>query len=115
MAARLSQELHELVRRYDVTKHDDVCMRVSDVMVTLLYLGRYERMTRSSSSSDFSSRDVQMFVARFCDLLDVEITCDGCNNTLPGQRYRCLQCPDMDLCSTCYAGASLLTFHHLVI
>ena len=45
-----------------------------------------------------------MFVARFCDLLDVEITCDGCNSTLPGQRYRCLQCQDMDLCSVCYAG-----------
>lgn len=47
---------------------------------------------------------VQMFVARFCDLLDVEVSCDGCSVTLPGRRYRCLQCVDMDLCATCYAG-----------
>ena len=46
----------------------------------------------------------QMFVAKFCDLLDVEISCDGCSVTLPGRRYRCLQCEDMDLCATCYAG-----------
>ena len=46
----------------------------------------------------------QMFVAKFCDILDVEITCDGCAVTLPGRRYRCLQCEDMDLCATCYAG-----------
>jgi len=45
-----------------------------------------------------------MFVARFCDLLDVEVSCDGCGVTLPGRRYRCLQCVDMDLCATCYAG-----------
>ncbi|KAK3091739.1 hypothetical protein FSP39_022268 [Pinctada imbricata] len=47
---------------------------------------------------------VQMFVARFCDLLDVEVSCDGCDVTLPGRRYRCLQCEDMDLCATCYVG-----------
>ncbi|KAK7482310.1 hypothetical protein BaRGS_00026438, partial [Batillaria attramentaria] len=40
----------------------------------------------------------------FCDLLDVEITCDGCGVTLPGRRYRCIQCVDMDLCTTCYSG-----------
>ncbi|XP_078317573.1 zinc finger ZZ-type and EF-hand domain-containing protein 1-like isoform X2 [Crassostrea virginica] len=54
--------------------------------------------------SDKEEREVQMFVARFCDLLEVEITCDGCNVTLPGRRFRCLQCVDMDLCATCYAS-----------
>ena len=29
----------------------------------------------------------QMFVAKFCDLLDVEISCDGCAVTLPGRRW----------------------------
>ena len=38
---------------------------------------------------------VQMFIARFCDLLEVEVNCDGCSVTLPGRRYRCLQCTDM--------------------
>ena len=45
-----------------------------------------------------------MFVAKFCDLLDVEISCDGCGVTLPGHRYRCLECMDVDLCATCYVG-----------
>ena len=45
-----------------------------------------------------------MFIARFCDLLEVEVNCDGCSVTLPGRRYRCLQCTDMDLCTTCYSG-----------
>ncbi|XP_064597879.1 zinc finger ZZ-type and EF-hand domain-containing protein 1-like [Liolophura sinensis] len=49
-------------------------------------------------------KPIQMFVAKFSDLLDVEISCDGCSVTLPGRRYRCLQCEDMDLCATCYAG-----------
>ncbi|KAL3875978.1 hypothetical protein ACJMK2_033871 [Sinanodonta woodiana] len=54
--------------------------------------------------SDDEKKCVQMFIARFCDLLDVEVTCDGCGVTLPGRRYRCLQCVDMDLCATCYSG-----------
>ena len=45
-----------------------------------------------------------MFIACYCDLLDVEINCDGCGVTLPGCRYRCLVCHDMDLCATCYSG-----------
>ncbi|XP_070581030.1 zinc finger ZZ-type and EF-hand domain-containing protein 1-like isoform X2 [Ptychodera flava] len=49
-------------------------------------------------------RAMHMFVARYCDMLDVEITCDGCGVLLPGQRYRCLHCEDMDLCNTCYLG-----------
>ncbi|XP_055877134.1 zinc finger ZZ-type and EF-hand domain-containing protein 1-like isoform X1 [Biomphalaria glabrata] len=47
---------------------------------------------------------VKMFVARFSDVLDVEISCDGCSVTLPGRRYRCLQCMDMDLCTSCFSG-----------
>lgn len=45
-----------------------------------------------------------MFIARHCDLLDVEIYCDGCSQTMPGRRYRCLECIDMDLCVTCFTG-----------
>ena len=37
-----------------------------------------------------------MFVARFSDIIDVEISCDGCGVTLPGRRYRCLQVRDID-------------------
>ena len=75
------------------------------------FLRWYDRVTTDSKSQEHASRDVQMFVARYCDLLDVEISCDGCGNTLPGRRYRCLQCKDMDLCSTCFAGAVSFKVH----
>ncbi|XP_059146557.1 zinc finger ZZ-type and EF-hand domain-containing protein 1-like isoform X2 [Physella acuta] len=72
----------------------------------------YEEINRSDINEWFrqkeSSKDdkkvVKMFVARFSDVLDVEISCDGCGVTLPGRRYRCLQCMDMDLCTTCFSG-----------
>ncbi|KAF6029661.1 hypothetical protein EB796_011992 [Bugula neritina] len=54
--------------------------------------------------SSRNKQEVQMFIARHCDLLDVEIFCDGCTQTLPGKRYRCLQCTDMDLCVTCFTS-----------
>ena len=45
---------------------------------------------------------MHLFVARFSDILDVVITCDGCDITLSGRRYRCLNCMDVDLCNNCY-------------
>ncbi|XP_041364980.1 zinc finger ZZ-type and EF-hand domain-containing protein 1-like [Gigantopelta aegis] len=59
---------------------------------------------RKEDASKEEKKALQMFVGRFCDLLDVEISCDGCGVTLPGRRYRCLNCMDMDLCTTCYCG-----------
>jgi len=49
-----------------------------------------------------------MFVARYCDLLNVDISCDGCDEIAPWHRYRCLQCNDMDLCKTCFLGKNPL-------
>lgn len=47
---------------------------------------------------------MHLFVARFSDILDVVITCDGCDTSLSGRRYRCLNCPDVDLCNNCHHG-----------
>jgi len=47
---------------------------------------------------------LQTFIARFCSVLDVSITCDGCGAQIPGPRYRCLQCVDIDLCGVCFSG-----------
>ncbi|XP_051891309.1 LOW QUALITY PROTEIN: zinc finger ZZ-type and EF-hand domain-containing protein 1 [Pristis pectinata] len=68
----------------------------------------YERMTNATAEE---KRRMHMFVARYCDLLNVEISCDGCHKIAPWHRYRCLQCPDMDLCKTCFLGG-VMPEHH---
>lgn len=50
------------------------------------------------------SFQMHMFIARYCDQLHVDISCDGCDEIAPWHRYRCLQCNDMDLCKTCFLG-----------
>ncbi|XP_051521186.1 zinc finger ZZ-type and EF-hand domain-containing protein 1-like isoform X1 [Myxocyprinus asiaticus] len=51
-------------------------------------------------------RKMHMFIACYCDLLNVEISCDGCERIAPWHRYRCLQCTDMDLCKTCFLSGA---------
>ncbi|XP_058020399.1 zinc finger ZZ-type and EF-hand domain-containing protein 1 [Ahaetulla prasina] len=57
-----------------------------------------------SQADPDKQRKMHMFIARYCDLLHVDISCDGCDEIAPWHRYRCLQCNDMDLCKTCFLG-----------
>uniref|UniRef100_A0A8C3DVK1 Zinc finger ZZ-type and EF-hand domain containing 1 n=1 Tax=Corvus moneduloides TaxID=1196302 RepID=A0A8C3DVK1_CORMO len=61
----------------------------------------YEKIAQAEPEKQ---RKMHMFVARYCDLLNVDISCDGCDEIAPWHRYRCLQCNDMDLCKTCFLG-----------
>ncbi|XP_074046652.1 zinc finger ZZ-type and EF-hand domain-containing protein 1 isoform X2 [Macrotis lagotis] len=61
----------------------------------------YEKIAQTDPEKQ---RKMHMFIARYCDLLNVDISCDGCDEIAPWHRYRCLQCHDMDLCKTCFLG-----------
>lgn len=43
-----------------------------------------------------------MFIAQNSDVIDVKISCDGCDRTVSGRRFRSLTCRDLDLCTDCY-------------
>ncbi|XP_048575305.1 zinc finger ZZ-type and EF-hand domain-containing protein 1 isoform X2 [Nematostella vectensis] len=77
----------------------------------------WHRMEETDMTSE-QKRRMHLFVAQFSDTLDVVITCDGCDCRLPGRRYRCLVCPDVDLCSACYLGGvkpeGHLEFHQVI-
>ncbi|KAI5089285.1 zinc finger ZZ-type and EF-hand domain-containing protein 1 isoform X2, partial [Silurus meridionalis] len=69
--------------------------------------GMFEKwFDKISQASPEDKRKMHMFIARYCDLLNVEISCDGCERIAPGHRYRCLQCTDMDLCKTCFLSGA---------
>ncbi|XP_048874070.1 zinc finger ZZ-type and EF-hand domain-containing protein 1 [Brienomyrus brachyistius] len=63
----------------------------------------YDKIVQGSPEE---RRKMHMFIARYCDLLNVEISCDGCERIAPWHRYRCLQCTDMDLCKTCFLSGA---------
>ncbi|XP_057676700.1 zinc finger ZZ-type and EF-hand domain-containing protein 1 isoform X1 [Corythoichthys intestinalis] len=64
----------------------------------------YDKIDEEDSTED--RRKMHMFIARYCDLLNVVISCDGCERMAPWHRYRCLQCMDMDLCKTCFLSGA---------
>ncbi|KAF0038068.1 hypothetical protein F2P81_008552 [Scophthalmus maximus] len=64
----------------------------------------YDKIDEEDSMED--RRKMHMFIARYCDLLNVVISCDGCERMAPWHRYRCLQCMDMDLCKTCFLSGA---------
>ncbi|KAL8625230.1 hypothetical protein ACOMHN_029988 [Nucella lapillus] len=89
--------------REEELKEYDQCQKWFDECSKGVY-GFNSWYSQKEDATKEERKAIQMFVARYCDLLDVEITCDGCGVTLPGRRYRCYQCVDMDLCTTCYSG-----------
>ncbi|XP_077361813.1 zinc finger ZZ-type and EF-hand domain-containing protein 1 [Festucalex cinctus] len=70
--------------------------------------GMFEKWYDNIEEEDLMNdrRKMHMFIARYCDLLNVVISCDGCERMALWHRYRCLQCMDMDLCKTCFLSGT---------
>ncbi|RDD38126.1 Zinc finger ZZ-type and EF-hand domain-containing protein 1 [Trichoplax sp. H2] len=49
-----------------------------------------------------ANKEVHMFIAQNSDVMDVKISCDGCERIVSGRRFRSLTCRDLDLCTDCY-------------
>ncbi|KAM8973563.1 sequestosome-1 [Pelodytes ibericus] len=48
------------------------------------------------------------------NLVHPNVTCDGCDGPVVGNRYKCLICPNYDLCSTC-EGKGIHKDHNMIM
>ncbi|CAB4018648.1 zinc finger ZZ-type and EF-hand domain-containing 1-like [Paramuricea clavata] len=63
----------------------------------------WESMQTSVKNPD-EKRRLHLFLSRYAELFEVDVFCDGCKSALNRSRYRCLNCFEIDLCSTCFNG-----------
>ncbi|XP_004206050.2 sequestosome-1 [Hydra vulgaris] len=45
----------------------------------------------------------------------IGVTCDGCNSKIYGNRFKCTQCFDFDLCSLCYKKGEHPSDHEMLV
>jgi len=47
-------------------------------------------------------QEIQQCKARYSHVLDAGYRCDSCGKGTRHVRYRCLDCPDVDICTQCF-------------
>ena len=59
------------------------------------------------------SGDMGLFLARYSKRLGLVVACNSCNRSINEHQYRCLNCLDVDLCSTCYSTGKITSEHRI--
>jgi hypothetical protein len=59
---------------------------------------------KQQAKTEEELRKLNLFVAVYCDVIGVTVTCTSCQRQLIGPRYRCRYCVDTNLCEDCYRG-----------
>ncbi|KAI0361037.1 hypothetical protein OH77DRAFT_1417236 [Trametes cingulata] len=73
----------------------------------------FGRGDQQSSSQDETNRaDRPPMPLQPAQPVHKNIICDSCNHEIVGVRHKCLDCPDFDLCSGCYATPFVRSQHH---
>lgn len=80
--------------RVSITTDEELFLAISGLQSAVLKL-----YLRKKVSSDASSGENTQKSDTPSKLLHPNIVCDGCQQWIVGTRYKCLSCPDYDLCS----------------
>merc|ERR1712137_870598 len=97
-----------LAKRFDLPKHE-LKVELRDALEHADFL-RDISPKKESRGIDLGKEPIQAPLNPRCARLDGkkktihQATCDECNQTICGVRYKCLVCPDFDLCETCEAS-----------
>lgn len=90
----------------DITGKDTFRMLWKDSENDMVVLGCDHELEAARQMSPKDLLRIYVKSARKAQVLDEKkihkmVTCDGCEGQVAGTRYKCLECPDFDLCETC--------------
>lgn len=90
--------------RVSISSDEELFLAFSGLQSTVLKLYLRKKTSEENDHKSTSSRPP----------FHPNIVCDGCQQGIVGTRYKCLSCPDYDLCSgiTCVTSRTIDMIHY---